>query len=439
MDTDDYLQCFSSVEILPPSLSALIALIGALLLLCASAFISSSEIAFFSLSPQDKQEIDEEEDNRDTTIKSLLARSEYLLATILIGNNLVNVAVVVLLSYFMTAIFVLSPLLDFVLQSVILTFLLLLFGEIMPKIYASHNTLKTARRAASPLASLQHLFRPLANLLVNSTQLVNRFVSPRNNNISIDEISQALKMTDVQESEEKELLEGIVTFGDKTVEAVMTPRVDMVDIDIETDFVTLMAYIVEHGYSRVPVYEDNEDSIKGILYIKDLLPHLKEDATFAWQSLLRAPYFVPENKRIDNLLEEFRTEKTHMAIVVDEFGGTCGLITMEDIIEEIVGEISDEYDEEERQYRKLDENNFIFEGKILLNDFFRITGIDESNFEKVSEDSETLAGLILEIKEDFPKQKEHICYDRYKFIVLELNNRRITKVKLCILPEEETL
>lgn len=439
MDTDDYyLQYFSSVEILPPSLSALFALFSALLLLSASAFISSSEIAFFSLTPQDKQEIDEEEDTRDTTIKSLLAQSEHLLATILIGNNLVNVSVVVLLSYFMSAIFVLSPILDFVLQSVILTFLLLLFGEIMPKIYASHHTLKMARRAASPLATMQRIFRPLANLLVNSTQLVNRYMSPRSN-ISIDEISQALKMTDVQEGEEKELLEGIVTFGDKTVDAVMTPRVDMVDIDIETDFVSLMAYIVEHGYSRIPVYEDNEDTIKGILYIKDLLPHLKEDATFAWQSLLRTPYFVPENKRIDNLLEEFRAEKTHMAIVVDEFGGTCGLITMEDIIEEIVGEISDEYDEEETQYRKLDENNFIFEGKILLNDFFRITGIEESAFEKVSEDSETLAGLILEIKEDFPKQKEHICYDRYKFIVLELNNRRITKVKLCILPEEDTI
>ncbi len=436
MDTDDYLQYFSSVEFLPPTISAIVALISALFLLLVSGFISSSEIAFFSLTPQDKQDIEEEGDSRDSIIKSLLDHSEHLLATILIGNNLVNVAVVVLLSYFMSAIFVLPPLLDFLLQSVILTFLLLLVGEIMPKIYASHYTLATARRAASPLATMQRMFRPLAGLLVSSTQLMNRYISPRNTNISIGEISQALKMTDVQEGEEKDLLEGIVTFGDKTVEAVMTSRVDMVDIDIETDFVTLMAYIVENGYSRIPVYEDNEDSIKGVLYIKDLLPHLKEDASFAWQSLLRPPYFVPETKRIDDLLEEFRAKKTHMAIVVDEFGGTCGLVTMEDILEEIVGEISDEYDEEETQYRKLDENNFIFEGKIQLNDFFRITGIDESEFEKVSEEIETLAGLLLEIKEDFPKLKEHITYGRYKFIVLELNNHRIIKVKLCILPQE---
>lgn len=436
MDTDGFLQTFSSVEVLPLSIETVVALLAACLLLLASGFISASEIAFFSLTPQDKSDIDASDNSSDKVIKSLLDRSEYLLATILTGNNLVNIAVVIVLSFALSSLLVLSPILEFVLQSIILTFLLLLFGEIMPKIYASNNTLKMARTAAPLLQVLQRIFYPVAYVLVHSTTLVNKYMSPKNANISISEISQALEMTDVQVSDEKELLQGIVNFGGKTVEEVMTPRVDMADVDVEADYEKLVAYIVEQGYSRIPVYEGTADNIKGIIYIKDLLPYLKEGVDFEWQKLMRTPYFVPENKKIENLLEEFREQKIHMAIVVDEYGGTSGLVSMEDILEEIVGEITDEYDEEEQQYKRLDDTNYLFDAKILLNDFYRVTGIEESEFTKVNDAAETLAGLILEIKEEFPYPHERITYGRYQFIVLETSKRRIIKVKLTIRDEQ---
>ena len=440
MDPDSLPLLFSSLTFSPASVGDIITLIFAVVFLGFSAFISASEIAFFSLSPQDINELEEEREPQDILIKSLLTRSEYLLATILIANNLVNVAVVMLCTFFINNIidFSNTPILGFIFQTIILTFLLLLFGEIMPKIYASHNALKFVRKASHTLQILQKVFYPLGNFLVKSTQLINKHISHKNINISMNELSQALEMTKVDINEEKAMLEGIIKFGGKTVAEIMTSRIDMTDIDIKTNFKNLIKNIVENGYSRLPVYDGNEDNIKGIIYIKDLLPYLDRDENFHWQNLLRNPYFVPEMKMIDDLLEEFRSRKIHMAIVVDEFGGTSGIVTMEDILEEIVGEISDEYDEEEKQYTKIDNNTYIFEGKTLLNDFYKITGIPESDFVEISDEAETLAGLILEIKQDFPIAKEKINYGIYTFVVLEMNKRRIIKVKVKITPQENS-
>ncbi|MCH5328556.1 MAG: gliding motility-associated protein GldE [Coprobacter sp.] len=440
MDSDSLLSLFSSIEFSPISAGAVAALLTAVVFLVFSAFISASEIAFFSLSPQDLAAIEEEKNGRDTLIRSQLNRSEYLLATILIANNLVNVAVVMLCTYFINATvdFTHAPILGFILQTIVLTFLLLLFGEIMPKIYATHNALRFARRASYTLNFLQRIFYPLETVLVRSTQVIHKHISRKNANLSMNELSQALEMTNAEDiHEEKAMLEGIIRFGGKTVADIMISRIDMTDVDIKTDFRSLIDSVIENGYSRLPVYDGSEDNIKGIIYIKDLLPYLDRDESFHWQNLLRAPYFVPETKMIDDLLEEFRSRKIHMAVVVDEFGGTSGIVTMEDILEEIVGEISDEYDEEEKQYVRVDNNTYIFEGKTLLNDFYRITGIPESDFDEIADEAETLAGLILEIKQDFPQAKEKIVYGAYSFVILEMNKRRISKVKVKIAPRSE--
>lgn len=433
MDPDSYLSVFSSaIEITAPSGGAILAIVLAGLFLCVSAFVSASEIAYFSLTSEELQEFDEESP-RDRLVKRLLARPEHLLATILISNNLVNVAVVILCNFFFSDILHFnSEVLDFIFQTILLTFLLLLFGEVIPKFYANLKPVVWARKSCKGLSLLGKIFSPLANFLVRSTYIVNKRIVRKNTNISMNELSQALEMTNVEANDEKEMLEGIIKFGGKTVEEVMTARVDITDIEMRTDFKQLLDTIIETGYSRLPVYDTTEDDIKGIIYSKDLLPYIGQEASFDWHKLMRRAYFVPETKMIDDLLEEFRTKKIHMAIVVDEFGGTSGIVTMEDILEEIVGDISDEYDEEEKNYTKIDENTYIFEGKILLNDFYKITGLDENEFGDKAEDAETLAGLILDIKEDFPKIKEQIDYGRCQFIVLELDKRRIGKVKVII-------
>lgn len=439
MDPDSYLSVFSSaIEITAPSGGAILAIVLAGLFLCVSAFVSASEIAYFSLTSEELQEFDEESP-RDRLVKRLLARPEHLLATILISNNLVNVAVVILCNFFFSDILHFnSEVLDFIFQTILLTFLLLLFGEVIPKFYANLKPVVWARKSCKGLSLLRKIFSPLANFLVRSTHIVNKRIVRKNTNISMNELSQALEMTNVGANDEKEMLEGIIKFGGKTVEEVMTARVDITDIEMRTDFKQLLDTIIETGYSRLPVYDTTEDDIKGIIYSKDLLPYIGQEASFDWHKLMRRAYFVPETKMIDDLLEEFRTKKIHMAIVVDEFGGTSGIVTMEDILEEIVGDISDEYDEEEKNYTKIDENTYIFEGKILLNDFYKITGLDENEFGDKAEDAETLAGLILDIKEDFPKIKEQIDYGRCQFIVLELDKRRIGKVKVIInSPSEE--
>ena len=437
MDPDSYLcrlaELFDGVTVYSPSVGAIIAICLAILLLFASGFVSASEIAFFSLSPNDLSEIEEEEHTSDKRILELLKDSEKLLATILITNNFVNVTIIMLCNFFFAEVvdFGNSVIVEFLVITVILTFLLLLFGEIMPKIYSAQNTLKFSRMAAPVIVLLKKVFSPLSNLLVRSTVIVNKCVAKRNYNISVDELSQALELTDKAEiSEESNILEGIIRFGGETAKEVMTPRLDMVDLEISASFKEVLDIVVENGYSRVPVYEDSRDNIKGILYIKDLLPHLKKEADFRWQNLMRPAYFVPETKMIDDLLRDFQANKIHIAIVVDEFGGTSGIVTMEDIIEEIVGEINDEYDEEERSYVKINDNTYVFEAKTLLSDFYKIMKVDSDIFEDVEGDADTLAGLLLEIKGEFPKLHEKLEYDCFEFEVLEMDARRILKVKV---------
>lgn len=416
----------------------IIALLIALAALCLSGFVSGSEIAFFSITPQ--QEEDLEDTPKGAGILRLLAQPERLLATILITNNLVNVSIVVLCNFALGPVFSsMSPVLSFILQSVILTFLILLFGEILPKLYANNYPLKWAQFAAPGIGFFMKTFSPLSKLLVSSTSIVNKVVTKQAENITPEDLSQALEVTDVTSSDDKDMLEGILRFGDTTASEVMTTRMDVTDIDIKSDFETVMKTVIDSGYSRLPVYEDTLDNIRGILYARDLLPYIGAAAeSFSWQSLLREPYYVPESRMIDDLLEDFRQKKIHMAIVVDEFGGTQGIVTLEDVLEEIVGDINDEYDEEEQTYKRLRDDTFVFEGRTPLTDFFRITGLDENEYSEVTEDAETLAGMLLAIKGDFPHDKEPLVYGRCHFLVLDVSDHRITEVRVKIMSEAET-
>ena len=439
MDPDSYLcrlaELFDGVTVSAPSAGELVAIGLAVLLLFASGFVSASEIAFFSLSPSDLNDIENDDHPSDKHIRSLLGDSERLLATILISNNFVNVTIIMLCNFFFAGVidFGTSVILEFLVITVVLTFLLLLFGEIMPKIYSAQHTLKFSRMAAPIIVFLKKVFSPLSNMLVRSTVLVNKCVSKKNYNISVDELSQALELTDKNEiSEESNILEGVIRFGGETVKEVMTPRMDIVDLDIQASFSEVMACVVENAYSRIPVYEDSIDNIKGILYIKDLLPYLKKGNDFKWQNLVRPAFFVPETKMIDDLLRDFQANKIHIAIVVDEFGGTLGIVTMEDIIEEIVGEINDEYDDEERTYVKLNDTTYVFEAKTLLSDFYKILKLDTDEFEEVEGEADTLAGLLLEIKGEFPKLHEKLDFKNYHFEVLEKDARRILKIKVVV-------
>ena len=437
MDSDGYLSqladIFNGITVNTPSISAIIAIALAGVLLLASGFASASEIAFFSLSPSDRNDIDERNHPSDDKISALLGDTERLLATILITNNFVNVTIIMLCNFFFMNVFVFhSPLAEFLILTVILTFLLLLFGEIMPKIYSAQKTLAFCRFSAPGIWMFRSLFYPVASMLVRSTSFLNKHFARKNHNISVDELSHALELTDKEElKEENNILEGIIRFGGETAKEVMTSRLDVVDLDIRTPFKDVLQCIIENAYSRIPIYSENRDNIKGILYIKDLLPHLNK-VDFRWQSLIRPAYFVPETKMIDDLLRDFQANKIHIAIVVDEFGGTSGIVTMEDIIEEIVGEIHDEYDDEERTYAVLNDHTWVFEAKTQLTDFYKITKVDEEVFDEVAGDSDTLAGLLLELKGEFPALHEKVTYDHYEFEVLEMDNRRILKVKFTI-------
>ena len=431
---------FSHIDLMVPDMSAIISLLLAILLLCCSAFVSGSEIAFFSLSPNDLNLIGELKHSSDKKILRLREDNERLLATILIANNTVNVGIIMLLNYFFARVidFGSSELLEFLFMTVLLTFLLLLFGEIMPKIYSAQFTLKFCRIAAPVFIFIEKLFWPLSSLLVRSKTLTAKIVQKEKHAISVDELEQALELTDKEEiADEQDMLEGIIRFGGEMAREIMTPRTDVVDLDLKTPFRDVLKCVIESNYSRIPVYSETQDNIKGILYIKDLLPHLNKPANFRWQSLIRPPYFVPETKMIDDLLRDFQTNKIHIAIVVDEFGGTSGIVTMEDIIEEIVGEINDEYDEEECQYVKLSENTYVFEAKTQLTDFNKILKIDEETFKEVEGEADTLAGLLLEIKGEFPLLNEVIEYNQYHFQILEMDDRRLLKIKVSIQQEGE--
>ena len=432
----DYLQeLFGGVQINPLGFGEIFSAVLAVILLMASGFASGSEIAFFSLSPTDLNELDDEKNKADRKIKQLREDSERTLATILITNNLINVTIIMLCNYFFASVidFGEARWLEFVVITVLLTFLLLLFGEIMPKVYCGQHALKVCRWFAPFIMVLRKVFYPLSSILIRSGALAEKVVHKENRVLSVNDLEQALELTDKEElKDEQNMLEGIVRFGDETAKEVMTSRQDIVDLDFRSTFPEVIQCIVENNYSRIPVYQDSTDNIRGILYIKDLLPHLGKPATFRWQSLIRPPYFVPETKKIDDLLRDFQENKVHIAIVVDEFGGTSGLITLEDILEEIVGEINDEYDDEEKNYVRVNANTYIFEGKTLLSDFYKILKLDDEVFEEVEGDADTLAGLLLELKGDFPSEHERIEYGQFKFEIVELDGHRISKIKVIL-------
>lgn len=417
-------------------LDQMAALVVALCALMISGFVSGSEIAFFSLTPQQCYELDETP--RGQNVLAMIGKPERLLATILIANNLVNVTIVILCNYALGPVFQgMAAWMSFLLQTVILTFLILLFGEILPKLIANSDNMRWIRFALGGVKLMMAVFSPISSLLVRGSTIVNRVVVKKESDVTAEELSQALEITDVSAGDEKEMLEGILRFGDKTANEVMTPRVDMTCVDLSSDFDEVMSTVVESGYSRLPACDGSQDDIKGVLYSRDLLPYIGKDAAdFDWRTLLREPYFVPEARSIDDLLEDFRRRHIHMAIVIDEFGGTQGLVTLEDVLEEIVGDINDEYDEDEKTYRRLPDDTFIFEGKTLLDDFFRVTDLNEADYSDVTADCETLAGMLLAIKGDFPKEKEPMVYGRCRFLVLEINGHRIVNVRVKVMPED---
>ena len=419
-----------------PGMTAWIALAVALLLLVASATISGSEVAFFSLSPRDKDRLDGEVRVADGIVERLLDRSERLMAAILIGNNLVNVAIIMLFTLFMNGAIDhahTSGVMVFIVETVILTFLLLLFGEVLPKVYATHQALWFARTTARLMQTLVTIFRPFITLLVGSTGIINRRLAEHiGEEVTVEDLSDALRLAPqvARNKDEKKMLEGIIEFADKTVKDAMTSRSEMTTLEIHERFSDVLKLVVDQRYSRIPVYEGTEDHIQGILYIKDLLPYLNKNDDFDWASLIRKPYIVPENKMIDDLLDDFRTRHLHMAIVVDEFGGTSGLITLEDVLEEIVGEIRDEYDEDEQTWQKVGHDEWIFEARTSINDFCRVIDIDADTLGDKADNCESVGGLLLEIKQNFPRVNECIRYKGISFTVLSMDRRRIERVRV---------
>ena len=434
-------ETWDAVQFHAPTTGVIFAIVLAMILMGASAFASGSEIAFFSLSPADIAEVEAGKTSSDRSIQKLREDSERTLATILITNNFVNVTIIMLCNSIFGHLVEFgekAQWLQFLTLTVFLTFLLLLFGEIMPKVYSRQDPLGFCRKCVSGICFCRKLFWPIENVLLKSGVLAEKVVQKENHVLSVDDLEQALKLTDKDDiKDEQSMLKGIIRFGDETAKEVMTSRQDIVGLDIKSNYNDVLNCVVENNYSRIPVYQENGDNIRGILYIKDLLPHLSKPATFRWQSLMRPPYFVPETKKIDDLMREFQENKIHIAIVVDEFGGTSGLVTLEDILEEIVGEINDEYDEEDKSYTKLNYNTYVFEGKTLLCDFCKILNIDDAEFADVEGDADSLAGLLLEIKGDFPSIHEKIDYKNYTFEVVEIKERRISRLKVIVHEKEE--
>lgn len=421
-----------NIQLHPITFGIAISMLIVLLLLLSSALISGSEVAYFSLSAAEKQKLNKKGKTNERVRKNL-DNPEKLLATILVTNNFVNVGIIILSAFITNNLitFVSAPILEFIFQIVLITFFLLLFGEIIPKVYAAHSALSFAKFMAFPLQVLEKIFRPINAILIVSTGFVNRRLQKHKKNISIDEISQALELTSDQElSEEKDILEGIVKFGNKDVSEIMKPRVDVLAMDIKSGFKEVLQVINESGYSRIPIYIESFDNVSGILYIKDILPHSHKTNTFKWQTLIRPPFYVPDTKKISSLLEEMQKTKVHLAIVVDEYGGTSGIVTLEDILEEIVGDISDEFDEEESFFSKLSENEFLFDAKVLLGDFYKVVNCDDTIFDEVKGDADTLAGLILEIKGEIPSLHKEIKCKGFKFTIEEVDNRRIKQIKV---------
>lgn len=428
-----------NVAFYPAEPGSILAIFIVLILLVGSALISGSEVAYFSLSPTDKQNLEDRDTRNSRAVLELIRKPVRLLGTILITNNFINVGIVIISSFVMNRLinFGTSKTLQFLTQVVVVTFILLLFGEILPKLYANLYASRFAQFMAYPLKFFEKLFYPISSMLIYSTSMVNRRLARKKQNISMDDLSEALELTSKDISEEKNILEGIINFGNIDVKEIMKARIDVVSADIKTNLDELISIAIDSGYSRIPIYDKTFDNVKGILYIKDLLPHIHKSKNFKWQSLIRPLYYVPENKKIDDLLNEFQTKKIHMAIVVDEYGGTSGIITLEDIIEEIVGEITDESDEDEVFFDQISGNEYLFDGKILLNDLYKILETEDDIFESVKGDADTLAGLILELKGDFPDRGEKTSFRNFEFIIEAVDKRRIKQIRLIISPENE--
>jgi putative hemolysin len=416
----------------PPVMKIITGFAVLILLLLGSALMSASEVAFFSFRPEDIERFRNDRSKKAKTVLKLYGNPEKLLSTILVANNTINITVVLLSVFISSQLFDFSndPLLGFIVEAVVITFLLLFFGEIMPKLYASRNNITTALFMAAPLTLLEKLFRPVTALLTLSSTFVKKRTGTRHSNISMDDISDALELTSDELEEDEKILKGIVNFGNIAVSAIMCPRLDVTAVDLKSPFSQIIPVIIESGFSRIPVYSESFDNMKGILYAKDVLPYMNNPEKFKWQTLLRPPYFVPETKKINDLLKEFQLKKIHMAVVIDEYGGTSGIVTLEDILEEIVGEITDESDEDEALFSRIDENNYLFEGKILLNDFYRILDLDGEPFEEVRGESETLAGLILELKGEIPQKGQVINYGAFSFTIESSDRRRIKQVRV---------
>jgi putative hemolysin len=424
----------SGVGINTPDFKIVIGLIVAMILLLGSALMSASEVAFFSLRPEDIEKIKSHKDRKSKTALKLYSNPEKLLSTILVANNTINIAIVLLAAYLSSRIFDFSsePVIGFIINVVVITFILLFFGEVMPKVYASRNHIAITLIMAGPLKVLQRVFQPVTYFLILSSTFVKKRTGTRRSNISMDDLSDALELTSDEFNEDEKILKGIVNFGNINVSAIMCPRIDVTAINIKSGFDTIVPVIINSGFSRIPVYSGSFDNVKGILYAKDVLPYTGNTGNFKWQALLRPPYFVPESKKINDLLKEFQTKKIHMAVVIDEYGGTSGIVTLEDILEEIVGEIIDEGDEEEPLYRKLEDSVYIFEAKILMNDFCRVINVDEDLFEEVKGESETLAGLILELTGEIPQKDQIIKYRDFVFKIESADKRKIKEIRVEI-------
>lgn len=413
----------------------IIGFVGIFILLFLSAIVSGAEVALFSLSQQDIDDSLNDSPAKGKIISNLLEKPKKLLATLLVANNFFNIGVVILFAYIGQNIFanISSPAFKFTLEVILVTFLILLFGEVLPKVYASRNNIRFAKRVAYPLAFLDKVLSPVSLPMRAVTIYFQNKLGKQKSNFSVNQLSQALELTDSEgtSTEEQKILEGIVSFGNTDTKQVMSPRIDIFALEISETFAEIYPKIIETGFSRIPVYRDNIDQIEGVLFVKDLLPHIDKEE-FDWTSLIREAFFVPENKKLDNLLKDFQSLKSHLAIVVDEYGGTSGLVSLEDVIEEIVGDISDEFDDENLNFSQIDENNFLFEGKINLKDFYRIVDVDEDVFEARKGEAETLAGFILEILGNFPKKDQKVPFENCIFTVETVDKKRVKQIKVTI-------
>ena len=430
MDPEPSLEIASQVD-----LTIIFGFIGIVVLLFCSAIVSGAEVALFSLSQKDLDDSIQENNSKGKIIARLLEKPKKLLATLLVANNFINIGVVILFSFVGRGIFsaIDSPVLKFIIEVILVTFLLLLFGEVLPKVYASRNNVKFAHLVAYPISGLDKFLSPVSIPMREVTLFLQNKLGKQKTNFSVDQLSQALELTsnDETSTEEQKILEGIVSFGNTDTKQVMSPRIDVFAFEITESFASIYPKIIEKGFSRIPVYRDNIDQIEGVLFVKDLLPYIN-DVAFDWTTLLREPFFVPENKKLDNLLKDFQSMKSHLAIVVDEYGGTSGLVSLEDVIEEIVGDISDEFDDAPVNFSKLDDRNYIFEGKINLKDFYRIINVDENLFDEQKGEAETLAGFILELLGNFPKKGQKIVFENCTFVIESVDQKRVKQIKVTI-------